>query len=138
MITMKVDLGKKVEKFASGDFTKVMDNAMTKLGLEAERTAKKEAPVDTGTLRRSIGMQKPKPDTVNITGAEHWVYAQYGTSAHDIEGNPWLYWDGADHPVHKVHHPGTTANPFVTRTANYISTKMDSIFYDELRANGYV
>jgi hypothetical protein len=54
-----------------------------------------------GFLDRSIWSPVPQ-----------WDYVIEGTSPHEIFGNPWLYWPGALHPVHHVHHPGTIANDY--------------------------
>lgn len=43
----------------------------------------------------------------------YYPFVILGTDPHIIEGNPWLYWEGADHPVRRVQHPGTAANDFM-------------------------
>jgi len=46
------------------------------------------------------------------------IYVHEGTAAHIIrpKNGQALMWPGAAHPYRVVHHPGTKANPFVTRT----------------------
>ena len=79
------------------------------------------APVVTGTLRRSI--------TSNVSGAGGSItgivgtsvpYARFvheGTGPHVIVpvSRKALFWPGARHPVKRVNHPGSKANPFLKR-----------------------
>lgn len=46
-----------------------------------------------------------------INTSDHAVYLEFGTRPHVIEANAKkaLFWEGAAHPVRKVHHPGTPA-----------------------------
>lgn len=73
--------------------------------------------VVTGALKagvhvedESIGLMEASVRVA--TGGESSAYAEFvheGTAPHLIVGNPWLFWPGASHPVHEVHHPGTAA-----------------------------
>ena len=49
-----------------------------------------------------------------FTNVEYSVYMEYGTSPHVIMGYPFLYWEGASHPVDYVIHPGTKAYLYMT------------------------
>lgn len=57
-------------------------------------------------------------------------FVHEGTKAHTIlpKTKKALYWKGALHPVRKVRHPGTTANPFVDRTFSQIKRPVEEIF----------
>jgi hypothetical protein len=54
-----------------------------------------------------------------------WFYLEYGTRPHRIR--PWrkkaLWWEGAEHPVSEVHHPGTPEYAFM-RQALYQRRKV--------------
>lgn len=71
-----------------------------------------------GTLKSSIRRENIGDFTARIFPDENIAYyAEYvmaGTGPHIIEGNPWLSWPGASHPVRRVWHPGTYPNPFMT------------------------
>ena len=71
-----------------------------------------------GTLKSSIRRENIGDFTARIFPDEGLApYAEYvlaGTGPHIIEGNPWLSWPGASHPVRRVWHPGTYPNPFMT------------------------
>ncbi len=45
-----------------------------------------------------------------------------------IEGNPYLYWDGADHPVKSVEHPGIIPTPFVEPAQEAFEAQIEEIF----------
>lgn len=82
------------------------------------------APVgETGNLRDSVEAVIGSTGTINTgaieVGVEYASMVDEGTSAHEIEGNPLLAFEvgGEQVIVHRVAHPGTTANPFFTNTA---------------------
>ena len=80
---------------------------------DAENIARREAPIDTGNLRRSIHKRKPGKCQGELTArnAPYWVYLQYGTDK-------------------------MTANPFVTRTARRIKPKVQEYVLEELKRAG--
>lgn len=57
-------------------------------------------------------------------GVEYGVYLEKGTSPHVITGNPWLYWQGASHPVKKVNHPGAKAYPIIMPTIQHLGPQI--------------
>jgi HK97 gp10 family phage protein len=83
-----------------------------------ENTAKANTPVRTGTLRRSI-TSNPVTATHGVVGTSvpYAKYVHEGTGARVIVpvNKKALYWPGAAHPVRRVNHPGTKANPFMRR-----------------------
>ena len=113
-----------------------LTNLLDDLAADVEVLMKDESPVRLGDLQNSI-----TTDTVSNLErliwptVEHAAYVILGTRPHIIEGSPWLYWDGADHPVRRVMHPGTAPNPFPDRAADradqYIEQRLES-FYNDL------
>jgi len=87
--------------------------------------ARANCPAPTGRLRRTIVAYGNRvycggPD------APYWYTVEFGSPPHDIRprqtgmgrGNrrkKALFWDGADHPVAVVHHPGTPEQAFMRR-----------------------
>ncbi|MFD6094752.1 hypothetical protein ACFVWN_01055 [Nocardiopsis flavescens] len=67
----------------------------------------------TGTLRSTIHVVGNRV----YVGTGYWRHHEYGTKPHIIlpRYKKALYWPGARHPVARVHHPGTVANPFMRR-----------------------
>ena len=98
VLEIKVEFSPKFEKITSGEWSHIFDDALKQMVVEAEAICQKEAPVRTGTLRRSIGISHPGLWVVCLTGVHYWGYVQYGTSRQ-------------------------TANPFVTRTINEVKSK---------------
>lgn len=94
-------------------FEEALDIAIDHAIHDAENIARREAPIDTGNLRRSIHKNKPGKcqGELSVRGAPYWVYVQYGTVKMDD-------------------------NPFVTRTARRIKPKIQQYIIDELKRNG--
>ena len=89
-----------------------IDRAIEHTIHDAENIARREAPIDTGNLRRSIHKRKPRKCVGELRSRAHyWVYLQYGTSKMD-------------------------ANPFVTRTARRVGPKMKEYTLQELKNAG--
>ncbi|MGW1174555.1 HK97 gp10 family phage protein [Kitasatospora sp. NPDC002543] len=81
--------------------------------------AKSLCAVDTGRLRSSI-VAVPSGGRLrfSVTIGTNVTYAtdvEYGTAPHVIvpKDKKALFWPGARHPVARVNHPGTRAQPFM-------------------------
>ncbi len=95
-------------------FEKSLDKAIDHVISDAENTCRREAPIKTGNLRRSIHKNKPSPCVGELRSrANYWVYLQWGTSK-------------------------MPANPFVTRTAKQVAPKLPEYIIDELKNNGVI
>ena len=95
---------------------KAIEKELAVTGYKIEGTAKELCPVDTGVLRGGI-ICKPnglEVDVFTSGGKDYAYYMEYGTSPHVIMGSPFLYWEGASHPVDYVIHPGTKAYLYMT------------------------
>ena len=117
-MSINIQFHKHFEQVVGADITKIADKALQRTIAEADSICQQEAPVKTGNLRTSICR------VCLTSNAKYWRVIQYGSKAHTITGNPLLAWkgkeDGKMHFARKVNHPGTEANPFVTRTAKRI------------------
>lgn len=116
MMSIKIEFGKHFEKVVNARIDEIADQALQRTIVEADSICQREAPVDTGTLRRSIGTAHPNMGTVCLTcGVKYWVYNQYGTSK-------------------------MKANPFVTRTAKQIISNnlIQQNLYDILVLEGII
>lgn len=93
--------------------------ALVRTGIDVENDAKRRCPVDTGRLRSSIVHRIDGAGRVaGITVGTNVNYAwdvENGTPPHVIvpKNKRALYWPGAAHPVARVNHPGTRAQPFM-------------------------
>lgn len=98
-VNVNVDFSDRYKRIMGAHYDKIIDEVLTRTIVEADSICQREAPVDTGTLRRSIGTSHPSMGTVCLTaGVKYWVYNQYGTSK-------------------------MKANPFVTRTVKKVQSK---------------
>lgn len=115
VLKIEVEFSPKFDKITSGEWNQVIDDALKRTVVEAESICQKEAPVRTGTLRRSIGVSHQSKGVVCLTGVGYWGYVQYGTSRQ-------------------------VANPFVTRTLNEVKSKrlVDINLRDVLRSEGFI
>lgn len=113
-LNIKVDFGSNYHKKLglNGEYSKAIDNAVSHAISEAENICKREAPIDTGNLRRSIHALKQNQGQASlVSNVGYWAYVQYGTSKQ-------------------------SANPFVTRTANKIAPKLKEYVREELANSG--
>lgn len=95
-----------------------------------QANARKEAPHKTGTLQRGIKFKvSPFKGRVEST-TDYGIYVHEGTKAHIIRPvrKKALFWKGASHPVKMVHHPGTKANPFMTKGASRSEGQVQRVF----------
>lgn len=60
---------------------KTLSNEIGRAALDIARTAKKNAPVDTGTLKQSIRTEKKGKTAVVIAGAKYAPYVEFGTGS---------------------------------------------------------
>lgn len=93
--------------------------AVVQTGIDVQNEARRRAPVDTGRLRSSIVHRvSGGSSSVDVAVGTNVNYAEdveYGTAPHVIlpKNGKALYWPGARHPVARVNHPGTRAQPFM-------------------------
>jgi hypothetical protein len=108
---------------------------MSRLVLTVEAEAKRQVPVRTGTLRRSITSVVESAGERGRVGSNLryalWVHegtGLYGPKHHVIvivpRAKKALFWKGARHPVRRVNHPGIKGQPFLR---NALATSRDSL-----------
>lgn len=85
-----------------------------------------KANIRRGTLRDSIQADQQDDNAWTVgTDLEYAVWVHEGTEPHTIEGNPWLYWPGAEHPVRRVEHPGYEGNPWFDHALDDVEGRLD-------------
>ena len=95
-----------------------LQKLVTESGMITQGNIQDETPVRTGNAQSSIRRENLGNFSVRIfpdLGIAPYVeWLIRGTEPHEIVpvNAKALYWKGADHPVKKVMHPGTAANPF--------------------------
>ncbi|SFR42096.1 phage protein, HK97 gp10 family [Halogeometricum rufum] len=112
------DLARDLDRFGELVVEEV-NRALEDLALMVEREAKQRAPVDTGTLRASIGHVVEQigagfARAVIGTNVEYAPEVEFGTGPHTITGTPLRFTaDGETVFATTVQHPGTPAQPFL-------------------------
>ena len=108
-----------------------LNEILMQVALQAEGELAKEAPKDTGTLRRSFNVKDDGILSKSIlTNTDYWMYVVYGTAPHTIrpkKGNKMLHWKNKNGEGYakKVEHPGTAPNNFPQRAVNKIQSRGD-------------
>lgn len=116
-----------------GGMSDDVKTAVDRTGTDVQNEARRRAPVDTGRLRSSIVSRATNTGRsvgyVVGTNVKYGAAVENGTAPHVIvpKNGKALYWPGARHPVAKVNHPGTRAQPFLRP-----AVEMTEIFF---RAN---
>lgn len=93
------------------------ERIVEKTGHDVVNTGQALAPVDTGHLRSTIGVDID-PDRLGFQAGPYAEYAaavEFGSAPHEIRPRTKraLYWPGAHHPVARVQHPGTAPQPYM-------------------------
>lgn len=88
------------------------------------------SPVDTGLLKSWALTDSTETSRTVQSPAEYAEYVNYGTRPHFIypTNKKMLYWDGADHPVPFVVHPGTTPTLFVENSIEATKLRIEEFF----------
>lgn len=104
---------------ALGGMSSDVKRAVDRTRIDVQNEARRRAPVDTGRLRSSIvSRAETRGRGVGYVIGTNVTYAadvEFGTAPHVIvpKNRKALYWPGAAHPVARVNHPGTRAQPFM-------------------------
>jgi HK97 gp10 family phage protein len=104
---------------AIGGMSKDVKKAVDQTRIDVQNEARRRAPVDTGRLRSSI-VSRAETSGRSVgyvvgTNVNYAAAVEYGTAPHVIKpkNKKALAWPGGRHPVAKVNHPGTRAQPFM-------------------------
>ncbi len=107
-----------------------LSKALNESALAGQGVLMTNAPIKEGTLRGSHRIENRGwlervifPDT---GVAPHALFVIRGTKPHDINGNKYLYWKGAKHPVRKVRHPGTKPNDYIKKSIPTIRSLVEN------------
>jgi len=107
----------------------VGQKALEYLALDYWSVSVENANIKTGTLRGSIQYDQQDDNTWTVgTNLEYASYVHEGTSPHLILPTNWdgyLWWEGADHPVRYVEHPGYAGNPWFDTAIEITEGRLD-------------
>ena len=108
----------------------VIENGLDLTAQELISNLMDNSPVDTGLLKSWALTESTETTRVVQSPAEYAEYVNYGTRPHFIypTNKKMLYWDGADHPVPFVVHPGTTPTLFVENSIEATKLRIEEFF----------
>ena len=108
--------------------------ALEKIGMTAEKYAKRLCPVDTGNLRNSITHRVDEEEPAAYVGSdtEYAAYVELGTGKHYPGGRPtpWVYQDAKGN-WHWTH--GNKAQPYLKPAAANHAAQYRQIVEDEMK-----
>lgn len=97
------------------------------------------SPVDHGLLKSWFIESIDEEQATIKSPAEYAIYQDQGTSPYMIQSrkpNGYLFWEGADHPVQVVHHPGIRAKHFVQQSMDELAPLAPGYFLRALEESG--
>lgn len=115
--------------------TKNLDTAIRKVVLFIRNRAVTNAPIRTGNLRASVYTDfQPLRGEIGFA-AKYAAAVHDGSKAHVIlpKNGKALFWKGASHPVRKVNHPGSRANPYLRRAVEENQFQIDKLFSEAVQ-----
>lgn len=131
-VTVDIDLSSLNGKFEKFPEAKAL--GMDYAAQEMVRTLQMNSPVDHGLLKEWFVDSLSEDEAVIKTPAEYAAAVNYGTRPHFIypTNKKMLYWDGADHPVPYVVHPGTAPTLFVENSISDVEGRLAGYFLKAL------
>lgn len=124
--------------------------AMDRIMADCVSAAKELAPVDTAALQRSIQMRPTRQEGKALVGywgsfnVKYAIYQEMGTGLYAPGGGmrytirpvrkKALWWEGLEHPVAAVRHPGVRPRPYLRPAADAIYPALPQYIREELEA----
>lgn len=103
------------------------------------RLLMQNSPVDHGLLKQWFIESIDEEQATIKSPAEYAIYQDQGTQPYLIQSrrpNGYLFWEGADHPVQVVHHPGIRAKQFVQQSMDELAPLAPGYFLRALEESG--
>ena len=136
-LTLEIDtngIGKLPGKWQQAKARGLNESAQTLV-----RFLMQNSPVDHGLLKSWFIESMDDEQAVIKSPAEYAIYQDQGTSPYLIQSKRpggYLFWEGADHPVKTVHHPGIKAKHFVQQSLDELSPLAPGFFLRALEESG--
>lgn len=129
-VNLDVDVQSLVAKLNPDNAKQVTSNVVKLASEDLVRNLMINSPVDHGLLKSWFIDSIDDTEAHIKTPAEYAACVNYGTRPHFIypTNKKMLYWEGADHPVPYVVHPGTSPTLFVENSIEETQVRMDEFF----------
>lgn len=128
--TIYVDPSSVTSKLSPDKWGQAKEQGMKYVSEELIRVLERNSPVDHGVLKKWFSESLGSDEVVIKSPAEYAQWVNDGTQPYTITptSKKALYWEGADHPVRVVHHPGIRGRHFVEDSLNDVNGRLDGYF----------
>ena len=128
--TIDVDTSGLTARLSPDKLTQAKAKGLEYSSQELIRVLMRNSPVDHELLKSWFVESMTSDEAVIKSPAEYAQWVNDGTRPYTITPNSKkaLYWEGADHPVKVVHHPGIKARHFVEDSLDDVNGRLDGYF----------
>ena len=128
--TIDIDTSDLTTRLSPDKLTQAKAKGLEYSSQELVRVLMRNSPVDHGLLKSWFLDSLSSDEAVIKSPAEYAQWVNDGTQPYTITptNKRALYWEGADHPVKVVHHPGIKARHFVEDSLNDVNGRLDGYF----------
>ena len=128
--TIYVDPSSVTSKLSPDKWGQAKEQGMKYVSEELIRVLERNSPVDHGVLKKWFSESLGSDEAVIKSPAEYAEWVNDGTHPYTITptSKKALYWEGPDHPVKVVHHPGIRGRHFVEDSLNDVNGRLDGYF----------
>ena len=133
-VTISVDLSDMMKNVSPEKVTEAKAKGLDYAAQEMTRVLQMNSPVDHGLLKQWFIDSIDDSEAHIRTPAEYAAWVNDGTGPYVIEpvSAKALYWEGADHPVKRVHHPGIKGQHFVEQSIDDVEGRLGDYFLKAL------
>ena len=128
--TIDINTSDLTTKLSPDKLTQAKQKGLEYSSQELIRVLMRNSPVDHGLLKSWFLDSLSSDEAVIKSPAEYAQWVNDGTQPYTITPTTKkaLYWEGADHPVKVVHHPGIKARHFVEDSLADVNGRLDGYF----------
>ena len=128
--TIDVDTSGLTARLSPDKLTQAKAKGLEYSSQELIRVLMRNSPVDHGLLKSWFVESMTSDEAVIKSPAEYAQWVNDGTQPYTITptSKKALYWEGLDHPVKVVHHPGIKARHFVEDSLDDVNGRLDGYF----------
>lgn len=128
--TIDIDTTGLTSKLSPDKLTQAKQKGLEYSSQELIRVLMRNSPVDHGLLKSWFLDSLSSDEAVIKSPAEYAQWVNDGTQPYTITptSKKALYWEGADHPVKIVHHPGIKGRHFVEDSLADVNGRLDGYF----------
>lgn len=128
--TIDIDTTGLTSKLSPDKLTQAKQKGLEYSSQELIRVLMRNSPVDHGLLKSWFLDSLSSDEAVIKSPAEYAQWVNDGTDPYTITptSKKALYWEGLDHPVKVVHHPGIKGKHFVEDSLADVNGRLDGYF----------